>query len=128
MEKPKCRPVRSDPASNEHKLVLLKEGIKQIDELPAKCLEFIKANEIEPVPFSLETNYDNFSANAALRVLLPPAVEVPASFETVGHIAHLNLREEQLPFRKIIGQVLLDVMRECANARMRECANARMRE
>jgi len=32
-------------------------------------------------------------------------VEVPTSFETVGHIAHLNLREELLPFKHIIGQV-----------------------
>ncbi len=40
--------------------------------------------------------------------LLPPDVEVPSSFESVGHIAHLNLREEQLPHRYVIGQVLLD--------------------
>jgi tRNA (guanine37-N1)-methyltransferase len=40
--------------------------------------------------------------------LLPPGVEVPMSFETVGHIAHLNLREEQLPHKHLIGSVLLD--------------------
>jgi tRNA G37 N-methylase Trm5 len=37
--------------------------------------------------------------------VLPADVEVPTSFETVGHIAHFNLRPEQLPYRKIIGQV-----------------------
>ena len=31
-------------------------------------------------------------------------MEIPSAFETVGHIAHLNLREEQLPFKKVIGQ------------------------
>lgn len=30
---------------------------------------------------------------------------MPAAFETVGHIAHLNLREELLPFKHLIGQV-----------------------
>ena len=37
--------------------------------------------------------------------LLPPGVEVPSSFETVGHLAHLNLREELLPYKHLIGQV-----------------------
>lgn len=37
--------------------------------------------------------------------LLPEGVEVPSSFESVGHVAHLNLREELLPFKRLIGQV-----------------------
>ena len=40
--------------------------------------------------------------------LLPAGLEVPCSFETVGHIAHLNLRDELLPFKHLVGQVLLD--------------------
>ena len=35
-------------------------------------------------------------------------MEVPGSFETVGHVAHLNLRDELLPFKLLIGRVLLD--------------------
>lgn len=33
---------------------------------------------------------------------------MPGSFETVGHIAHLNIREEAMPWRKLIGRVILD--------------------
>lgn len=40
--------------------------------------------------------------------LLPEGCEVPTSFESIGHIAHLNLREELLPYKHVIGQVLLD--------------------
>lgn len=42
------------------------------------------------------------------QALLPANIDVPQSFETVGHIAHVNLREEQLPYKLIIGQVLVD--------------------
>jgi len=33
---------------------------------------------------------------------------IPFSFEMIGHIAHLNLRDELLPFKEIIGQVLIE--------------------
>ena len=51
-------------------------------------------------------------ADHILRELLPAEVEVPSSFETVGHIAHLNLREQHLPYKHVIGQVILDVRRK----------------
>ena len=33
------------------------------------------------------------------------AMQITSSFEAVGHIAHMNLRDEQLPFKKFIGEV-----------------------
>ncbi len=40
-----------------------------------------------------------------LKEILPDGMTVPTAYESVGHIAHLNLREEHLPFRHIIAQV-----------------------
>ncbi len=33
---------------------------------------------------------------------------MPSSFETVGHIAHLNIRDELVPYKHVIGQVIID--------------------
>ncbi|KAF8369891.1 hypothetical protein HHK36_032085 [Tetracentron sinense] len=43
-----------------------------------------------------------------LEALLPKGMIVPSAFETVGHIAHLNLRDEHLSYKKLIAQVVLD--------------------
>ncbi|RLN22442.1 tRNA (guanine(37)-N1)-methyltransferase 1 [Panicum miliaceum] len=43
-----------------------------------------------------------------LEALLPEGIIIPTGFETVGHIAHLNLRDEHLPYKKLIAQVVLD--------------------
>lgn len=34
--------------------------------------------------------------------------EAPSSFTTVGHIAHMNLKDEYLPWKTLIGEIILD--------------------
>lgn len=56
--------------------------------------------------YTLTLDYDHWSTEQILRAALPDELhEVTSSFETVGHIAHMNLRQEQLPFKKFIGEV-----------------------
>lgn len=49
-------------------------------------------------------------AEHVLASLLPTEMSegTPTAFTTVGHIAHLNLRDEYLPYRFIIGGTILD--------------------
>lgn len=63
---------------------------------------------LERVAACVQVGYSQLSAQEVLSALLPAAVVPGCSFETVGHLAHLNLRDEALPYRSIIGQVVLD--------------------
>lgn len=52
-------------------------------------------------------NIDDFKVLwQILEALLPEGMTIPSAFETVGHIAHLNLRDEHLPYKKLIAKVL----------------------
>jgi tRNA G37 N-methylase Trm5 len=68
-------------------------------------IDFIKDAEIE-------INYDNFSMNECLKIYFEKYLnknetlsekDIPSGFETIGDIAHLNIKEKLLPFRFIVG-------------------------
>lgn len=42
-----------------------------------------------------------------LETMLPEGMIIPSAFETVGHIAHLNLKDEHLPYKNVIAKVLI---------------------
>jgi tRNA G37 N-methylase Trm5 len=44
------------------------------------------------------------------RLLPDQLTDIPASFTMIGHIAHFNLRDEYLPYKYLIGQVILEVI------------------
>ena len=54
---------------------------------------------------SHELTYENFNYHQILRSILPDKIDTVSGFSTIGHIIHLNLREEALPFKQVIGQV-----------------------
>lgn len=53
----------------------------------------------------ISLDYTNYTMSDILRAVIP-SDEVPSSFETVGHIAHLNLRDHQLPYKNLIGKYM----------------------
>ncbi|ESQ54541.1 hypothetical protein EUTSA_v10024701mg [Eutrema salsugineum] len=62
----------------------------------------------ELVKCRLTLFYDYWPMNEVLESLLPKGMIVPSAFEMVGHIAHLNLRDEHLPYKRLIAKVVLD--------------------
>ena len=75
--------------------------------LPPSLHEFF-AQGIEVVPQEVRFNYNYFTADQVLTSLLPENVTIPSGFALVGHIAHVNLRDEQLPYKHVIGRVITD--------------------
>ncbi|KAJ2894890.1 hypothetical protein MKZ38_007113 [Zalerion maritima] len=95
------------------KCLLLRPGVKADEQstfgptlkegLESKVL-------LKVVPFDLHLDYLHWEWNDIVTSILPPElhVEIPHGYNSVGHVAHLNLREHHLPYRHLIGQILLD--------------------
>ena len=67
-------------------------------------LQWLSEHGVVRTSHQLQLSYSNWGVGAVLRAVLPSHVgEVPSAFETVGHIAHLNLREEHLEYKHLIG-------------------------
>ncbi|TVU20773.1 hypothetical protein EJB05_30369, partial [Eragrostis curvula] len=99
------------------RLLLLDERYAEskVDELP-EAVKVVLDHETaqdgssayELVRCQLTLFYSYWSMNEVLEAILPEGIIIPTGFETVGHIAHLNLRDEHLPYKRLIAQVVLD--------------------
>ncbi|KAF9919360.1 tRNA(m(1)G37)methyltransferase [Lobosporangium transversale] len=105
---PKIRNViDSDDGEKSKRLVLLNLNLKGASE---KTKTFIKEKNIELTKTHITVGYEHWTADEILRAVLPEELvdEAPSSFTTVGHIAHMNLKDEYLPYKHMIGQIIMD--------------------
>ncbi|EGF83617.1 hypothetical protein BATDEDRAFT_85132 [Batrachochytrium dendrobatidis JAM81] len=107
---PRLRTIVDDPTDKKWRLLLLDPSMEasEINDLPNPLKEFALKHEAKLVKHTIELKYDYWTSDQVLRSILPDEMETPGAFETVGHIAHLNLRDRYQPFKHIIGQVILD--------------------
>nr|CAG4650280.1 EOG090X08TI [Sida crystallina] len=75
----------------------------KLQELGVTKDNFIEAN--------IDLSYENFKIDDIFRVTLPEGKEGCTSYSRIGHIVHLNLREHLLPYKNLIGQVMMDKLR-----------------
>nr|XP_018260242.1 tRNA (guanine37-N1)-methyltransferase [Kwoniella dejecticola CBS 10117]OBR82400.1 tRNA (guanine37-N1)-methyltransferase [Kwoniella dejecticola CBS 10117] len=109
LDLPRVKPIVE--ASNGEK------GVKWIrlhatseGQLPKETKEFVRNETSGLRKETVRLGYDNWNTSEILSAVLPTTKsdDIPSSFTSTGHIAHMNLREEWLPFRYLIGQVILD--------------------
>ncbi|XP_036337121.1 tRNA (guanine(37)-N1)-methyltransferase-like [Rhagoletis pomonella] len=116
----KLRPVRAVPcagaggeSSSMREILLHPSAVKSWDCLPtAELMKF----KVEPNNFyydELELGYDNWRADEIFKSVLPTDEEGVTSYSRIGHIVHLNLRDHLLPYKKLVGEVLLDKVPGC---------------
>lgn len=107
--RPKVRRIYTIENDPDHRLLLLAEDIKGEEDFPVELKELNSTHGAVSEPFSFQITYDQLGVDECLKQLLPAEIaEIPCSFEQAGHLAHVNLREECLPYKHIIGQVILD--------------------
>lgn len=109
-------PVRNS-LSNEYNFIVLniestekdkeviKEKAKTLVENSKGKLTFLEVEEL-----LVEIKYENLNYQQCIKKLFPDNYqEFPSSYELIGKIAHMNLRECFLPYKKIIGKLIIDV-------------------
>ncbi|XP_062147591.1 tRNA (guanine(37)-N1)-methyltransferase 2 isoform X2 [Alnus glutinosa] len=107
LDKPRIKPITEDPTCEKNRYMILSERVQNPDlsDIPGQKLDELKGLcEIEVVPYSLTLGYSYWGSDHILKQILPPEVEVPSSFETIGHIAHLNIHDELLPHKDVIAK------------------------
>jgi tRNA (guanine37-N1)-methyltransferase len=108
------KPVREDPEELGKKCILLNPPVKATDQATwSPTLRSLEdEGKIKVRPYDLTLTYDDWGMKMILDAILPELppeeTETPAGFSQVGHVAHLNLRHQYLPWKHIIGQIVLD--------------------
>ncbi|KAJ2456538.1 tRNA(m(1)G37)methyltransferase [Coemansia sp. RSA 2424] len=106
----KVRNVVADKSGNDHKLVLLRPEITstELSEASEQLQKLVRDNGWEALTHDVSMDYENWSADDILKAVLPDPNQAPTAYEQIGHIAHMNLRDEYLEYKSIIGQVIID--------------------
>ncbi|KAJ2318176.1 tRNA(m(1)G37)methyltransferase, partial [Coemansia sp. RSA 2681] len=102
----KVRNVVADKLGNDHKLVLLRPEITstELSEASEQLQKLVRDNGWEALTHDVSMDYENWSADDILKAVLPDPNQAPTAYEQIGHIAHMNLRDEYLEYKNIIGQ------------------------
>ncbi|KAG1461890.1 hypothetical protein G6F55_003305 [Rhizopus delemar] len=106
---PRFKNVFPDLEASGIKLVLLRNDLTKTEELSEQEQELIDKESLGLVSYDVQVDYDYWNSEQIFRSVMPDElVDIPSSFTQIGHIAHINLKEEYYPWKHLIGQVILD--------------------
>lgn len=100
------------PVSNG-KLFLNPDVINKWEDLPAELLEQLDVDASSFRFEDVELRYQNWRADELVKAIIPDDVEPATSFSKIGHILHMNLKDNLLPYKEAIAQIYMDKVSGC---------------
>ncbi|KAJ5161234.1 tRNA (guanine) methyltransferase Trm5 [Penicillium capsulatum] len=101
-----------EPDGVTRKALLLREDLKHDDKKTwsETISELVAKGTVSVGPFDLMLDYDYWTYADIISAILPEKEmhEVPQGFTQVGHVLHLNLREQWHPYKHLIAEILMD--------------------
>ncbi|VDO35872.1 unnamed protein product [Haemonchus placei] len=106
---------------SKHKLLLfdpntLHENCVELKSLKSHIESLIKEHTGEIMlqwrPITLTVAFEDWDIRSIIKAVLPSDLDF-SSYSQTGHIVHVNLRENLLPYKRIIGQILLEKVSRC---------------
>ena len=101
--KPKL--VHECPDQPKNRLILVQDK----DAFSDKDLTYLEEQSATFCKHDITLTYKNWTKEQILRAIIPDTIsdtDIVSSFETIGHIAHLNLKESMEKYKYNIGQVI----------------------
>ncbi|XP_051877146.1 tRNA (guanine(37)-N1)-methyltransferase isoform X2 [Pristis pectinata] len=111
IKRPGLKRVVEDSEDEMYRLILLDSNkISCSESFGASERAVLKEHDVDLKihMYNLELTYEHFKPEEILKAVLPEGQDVTTGFSRVGHIAHMNLRDHQLPYKYLIGQVIMD--------------------
>ncbi|KAI9570329.1 S-adenosyl-L-methionine-dependent methyltransferase [Boletus coccyginus] len=106
---PKIKSVVWDPAGKQDRRVILLK-VKEEAALTPEARLFLQEQRVDLVQHKIDLDYNYWTADDIINSILPEDLcdGSPTGFSITGHIAHMNLNQEYLPYKHLIGQIILD--------------------
>ncbi|XP_068216179.1 tRNA (guanine(37)-N1)-methyltransferase [Palaemon carinicauda] len=105
----KLKPVQTDADNPDKKIVLLNPLlVKSVDDIKKEFDEVSSQGAADFLSKEITLCYENWKAEDIIKSILPENQEGAQGYSIIGHVIHLNLRDHVLPYKKLIGEVLLE--------------------
>lgn len=95
------------------KIYMNPDLVKSWKDLPVEILQKFDMDSSVFTHEELEFTYENWKADELIKAIIPQGIEPSTSFSKIGHIVHMNLKDDLLPYKTAIAQIYMDKKPDC---------------
>lgn len=100
-------------AVSNGKIYLNPDVIQDWTDLPTEAIEKFNFKSSDFKFEDVEFTYENWKADELVKAIIPDGIEPATSFSKIGHILHMNLKDNLLPYKTAIAQIFMDKTPGC---------------